>query len=70
MNDNAWAGVLMITLAVLIAIGFLTVWVRDRVRSREQAADVERTDNEAPLGTPSWGDAAEGPRDTSRERRH
>lgn len=69
MNDNAWAGVLMITLAVLIAIGFLTVWVRDRVRSREQAADVERTD-EATLGGPSWEDAAERPRDTSRERRH
>jgi len=70
MNDNAWAGALMITLAVLIAIGFLTVWVRDRGRSREQATDVERTDNETPLDAPSREDAVERPRDTSRERRH
>jgi hypothetical protein len=70
MNDSAWAGVLMATLAVIIAIGFITVWVRDRGRAKEQATDTERTDTEPDLGPQSREGAAEQPRDTSRERRH
>jgi hypothetical protein len=70
MNDSAWAGVLMTTLAVIIAIGFITVWVRDRGRAKEQATDTERTDKEPDLGPQSREGAAEEPHDTSRERRH
>ena len=70
MNDSAWAGVLMVTVAVLIAIGFFTVWVRDRGRSREQAADSERADTATtPLDAGSGG-AADQPHDTTWEGRH
>jgi hypothetical protein len=69
MSDNAWAGVLMVTLAVLIAVGFFTVWVRDRGRSREQASDSERGDTETRLGATSREGAVDRPHDT-REGRH
>ena len=70
MNDSGGAGVLMATLAILIAVGFVTMWVRDRGRAQEQATDAERTDTVAPHGEQSWEGAAEQPRDTQRERRH
>jgi len=70
MNDSAWAGVLMTTLAVLIAIGFITVWVRDRGRAKEQATDSERMDTEPHLDPQSRERAADQPHDISRERRH
>jgi hypothetical protein len=70
MNDSAWAGVLMATLAILIAIGFITMWVRDRGRAKEQAVDPERTDTEAPLGMQAREGAAEQPHHVSTERRH
>ena len=70
MNDSAWAGVLMATLAVLIAIGFVTMWVRDRGRAREQAADAERTEPDPHLDTQSREGAAGEPHDIHKERRH
>ena len=70
MNDNAWAGVLMVTVAILIAIGFFTVWVRDRGRSREQATDSERAATETRLDAPSREGVADRPHDSSREGRH
>ena len=74
MSDSAWAGVLMTTLAVIIAIGFITVWVRDRGRAKEQATDSERTDTDTDtdphLDPHSREGAADEPHDISRERRH
>lgn len=70
MNDSAWAGVLMATLAVLIAIGFITMWVRDRGRAKEQAVDSERTDTDAQPGMHAREGAAGQPHDVSTERRH
>jgi hypothetical protein len=70
MNDSAWAGVLMATLAVLIAVGFVTMWIRDRGRAREQAADTERTEPDPHLGMQSREGAAEEPHDIHKERRH
>ena len=70
MSDSAWAGVLMATLAVLIAIAFITMWVRDRGRAKEQATDSERMDTDPHLDPQSREGAAEQPRDISRERRH
>ena len=70
MNDSAWAGVLMATLAVLIAIGFITMWVRDRGRAKEQATDSERTETDPHLDAHSREGAAGEPRHISRERRH
>jgi hypothetical protein len=74
MNDSGWAGVLMAALAILIAIGFVTMWVRDRGRAQEQAADAERTDTVTDPGTPpgaqSREGAAEEPHPVQRERRH
>jgi hypothetical protein len=69
MNDSAWAGVLMATLAILIAIGFVTMWVRDRGRAKEQATDSERMDPEAQPGSQSREGAAERPQEIPRERR-
>jgi hypothetical protein len=70
MNDSGWAGVLMGTLAILIAIGFVTMWVRDRGRAQEQATDSERTHTDAHPGAQSREGAAEEPHDIPRERRH
>jgi hypothetical protein len=70
MDNSGWAGVLMATLAILIAIGFVTMWVRDRVRAQEQATDAERTGTGALHGEQSSEGAADRPRDTERERRH
>lgn len=70
MNDSAWAGVLMATLAILIAIGFITMWVRDRGRAKEQAADSERTDTDVQLGAHAREGAAEQPHDVPTERRN
>jgi hypothetical protein len=70
MNDSGWAGVLMATLAILIAIGFVTMWVRDRGRAQEQATDSERMDIAAHPGAQSREGAAEEPHDIPRERRH
>ena len=44
MENSMWAGVLMVTLAVLIAAGFITMWVRDKGRADEVADDPERTE--------------------------
>jgi hypothetical protein len=70
MNDSAWAGVLMASLAILIAIGFIAMWVRDRGRANEQAADVDRTNTDVHPGPQSREGAAAWPHDTPIERRH
>jgi hypothetical protein len=70
MNDSGWAGVLMATLAILIAAGFITMWVRDRGRAKEQATDSERTDTATDPGSQSREGAANAPHDTPTEGRH
>lgn len=42
MGQSAWAGVLMVVIAVLLAAGFVTVWIRDRRRSQEVSEDPGR----------------------------
>lgn len=71
MGDNSmWAGVLMVTLAVLIAAGFITTWVRDKGRSDEVADDPERAESGAHLGPDAREGAAEEPPAPRTERRH
>jgi len=68
MNDSAWAGILMATLAVLIAVGFVAMWVRDRGRAREQATDSERVEPDPQVGAQPREGAAGRPHDISKER--
>lgn len=70
MNDSAWAGVLMGTMALLIAVAFIAMWVRDRGRAQEQATDSERVEPDPHLGTQSREGATEGSHHISKERRH
>lgn len=44
MGSTAWAAVLMVTIAVVIAGAFVLLWVRDKDRADEVADDPERTD--------------------------
>ena len=50
MGSTAWAGVLMVTIAVVIAGAFVLLWVRDKDRADEVADDPERTDTGQPRG--------------------
>ena len=70
MNDSMWAGVLMVTLAVLIAVGFTTMWVRDKGRADEVADDPERAESDVHLGPDVREGAAQEPPALRRERRH
>lgn len=70
MENSMWAGVLMVTLAVLIAAGFITMWVRDKGRADEVADDPERTESDAHLGSDVREGAAQEPPALRRERRH
>ena len=70
MTDSAWAAVLMGAAAVLLAIGFITLWMRDKGRADEQAGDPERMRTDAHLSTGSREGTAEQPPELRRERRH
>jgi hypothetical protein len=50
MRDNAWAGVLMVAIAVLIAAAFIVLWIRDKGRADEVSDDPERADTGDNLG--------------------
>jgi hypothetical protein len=43
MSSTAGAATLLIVLAVLIAIGFIGMWLRDKGRADEEAQDGQRT---------------------------
>jgi hypothetical protein len=45
MGSTGWAAALMAVLAVVIALSFITLWVRDKNRADEVADDPERTDD-------------------------
>jgi hypothetical protein len=72
MGDSAWAGVLMVTLAVLIAAAFIALWVRDKGRADEVADDPERAHTDVrPVTRPGPREgAAQEPPELRRERRH
>ena len=71
MGDSAWAGVLMVVLAVLIAGAFVALWFRDKGRADEVAEDPERMETDAHLGPDAREGAAEQlPPDSRTERRH
>ena len=70
MSTNAWAGVLMVTLAALIAVGFIAMWLRDKGRADEQAQDPERMTTDTHLGPNAREGAADEPPVLRRERRH
>jgi hypothetical protein len=75
MGSTAWAGVLMVTLAVLIAGAFIVLWVRDKGRADEVADDPERTQPQPDAGPGPGTGAREGaaddlPPEMRRERRH
>ena len=60
MRDSAWAMVLMVTLAVLIAAAFIALWVRDKGRADEVSGDPERARTDAHLGSDAREGAADG----------
>jgi hypothetical protein len=71
MGDNTWAGVLMVALAVVIAVAFITLWVRDKGRADEVSDDPERAHPDDHLGSDAReGAADELPPELRRERRH
>jgi hypothetical protein len=67
MSSTAGAAILLGALAVLIAGGFIGMWLRDRDRAQEEATDIERIAPKSaddphagtivPPGTPPSGDA-------------
>lgn len=70
MGDNAWAGVLMVGIAVLIAAAFIALWVRDKGRADEVSEDPERVHTGDHLGPDAREGAAQEPPELKRERRH
>lgn len=42
MGSTAWAGALMVVVAVVIAAAFILLWMRDKDRADEVADDPER----------------------------
>ena len=70
MGDSAWALVLMVAVAVLIAAAFIALWVRDKGRADEVADDPERAHTGDHLGPDAREGAAEEPPELRRERRH
>lgn len=74
MGDSAWAGVLMVTMAALIAAAFIALWVRVKGRADEVSEDPERAHTDARLDTDAGSHAREGaadePPEFRRERRH
>jgi hypothetical protein len=44
MGSTAWAAVLMVVVAVVIAGAFILLWVRDKDRANEVADDPERAE--------------------------
>lgn len=44
MGSTAWAAVLMVVVAVVIAAAFILLWVRDKDRADEVADDPERAE--------------------------
>jgi hypothetical protein len=61
VGDNAWAGVLMVAIAVLIAAGFIALWVRDKGRADEVSDDPERANTDTELGPDAREGAAQEP---------
>ena len=43
MGSTAWAGALMVVVAVVIAAAFILLWMRDKDRADEVADDPGRT---------------------------
>jgi len=71
MGSSVWAGALMVVLAVIIAAAFIALWVRDKGRADEEAADPERMQTGAHLGPDAREGAADGlPPESRTERRH
>ena len=70
MGDNVWAGVLMVGIAVLIAAGFIALWIRDKGRADEVSDDPERASTGTELGPDAREGAAHEPPELRRERRH
>jgi hypothetical protein len=73
MGDGAWAGVLMVGVAVVILAAFTTLWLRDKGRADEVVRDPQRTAPD-PVVETRPRDAREGAADEPpalrRERRH
>lgn len=44
MGSTAWAGALMVVVAVVIAAAFILLWMRDKDRADEVADDPERVE--------------------------
>lgn len=69
MSDSAWAGVLMVGVAIVIAVAFITLWVRDKGRADEEATDPERGHTDTGFGAQLREGAAEEPPTPRREGR-
>lgn len=51
MGSTAWAAAMMGTLAVVLVLAFVGVWLRDKDRADEVASDAERSDPDRPRDT-------------------
>ena len=51
MGSTGWAAALMGVLALVIALSFIMLWVRDKDRADEVADDPERTDPDTATST-------------------
>ena len=69
MGSTAWAAVLLGTLAVILALAFILLWVRDKGRAEEVSEDPERSHTGDDLGSGAREGAAESLPPESRERR-
>ena len=70
MTDSLGPALLMVTLAVLIAAGFIVFWVRDKGRADKVSDDPERAQTGTHLGPDAREGAADEPPELRRERRH
>ena len=70
MDSTGWAAVLLGTLAVILAAGFVVLWIRDKGRADEQSGDPERAQADDHLRSDAREGAAEVLPPEMRERRH
>ncbi|HET6168136.1 MAG TPA: hypothetical protein VFE07_14990 [Marmoricola sp.] len=69
MGSTAWAAVLMVVVAVVIAAAFILLWMRDKDRADEEAVDPERVQTGPQHGPdPAEGTPAESPEIRSERR--
>lgn len=73
MGNGAWAGVVMVAVAILLFVLFTMFWLRDKGRADDMAGDPQRTEPDPNVETrprTAREGAADEPPALRRERRH